>query len=105
MHSTASNIRRQPLSIDRRRQLLLSLGLAMLFLVAVLLGSIHHHHDLQDHPNCAICAVAHHPGIEPAAPAPPAVYPPALPVLFGLLVPAAVIARPTSTLRSRAPPC
>jgi len=104
MHSISPTIRRHPLSKNRRRQLLLSLGLAVLFLVAVLLGSIHHHHDLQDHPNCAICVVAHHPGIETAAPSPPAVFPPALPVLFGLLVLAAVFARPNTTLRSRAPP-
>ena len=104
MLSTSPNIRRQPLSRNRRRQLLLSLGLALLFLVAVLLGSIHHHHDQQDHPNCAICAVANHPGIETAAPSPPAIYPPTLPALFSLLALAAVIARPTSTLRSRAPP-
>lgn len=104
MHSPSPDIRRQPQSRNRRRQLLLSLGLAFLFLVAVLLGSIHHHHDLQDHPNCAICAVTHHPGMETAAPSPPAVYPPALPTLFGLLVLAAAIVRPTSALRSRAPP-
>jgi hypothetical protein len=104
MHYTSPNIRRQPLFKSGRRHLLLSLGLVFLFLVAVLLGSIHHHHDLQDHPNCAICAVAHHPGIETAAPSPSAVYPPELPALGSLLILVAVIARPNTILRSRAPP-
>jgi hypothetical protein len=103
MHSIPPNIRRQAPSRNARKRLLLSLGLALHFLVAVLLGSIHHH-DLQDHPNCAICAVANHPGIEIAAPSLPTVYPQALPALFSLLVLATVIACPTSTLRSRAPP-
>jgi hypothetical protein len=33
--------------------------LSIMMLAAVLLGSLHHHEDDQDHPDCSICAVAH----------------------------------------------
>jgi hypothetical protein len=42
-------------------------------IVAVLLGSFHHHDDEQDHPDCSICAVAHH---QPSAVAVITVYTP-----------------------------
>ncbi|MDD2852381.1 MAG: hypothetical protein PHY09_10865 [Desulfuromonadaceae bacterium] len=37
-----------------------ALTLSGMMIVAVLLGSFHHHDDLDDHPDCSICAVAHH---------------------------------------------
>jgi len=32
----------------------------MLFFCTQLHSVIHHHNDLEDHPDCAVCAVAHH---------------------------------------------
>jgi hypothetical protein len=81
----------------------LSLGLALLLLFAVLLGGAHHH-DLHDHPDCAVCAATHHAAAETLAPPSPAIHPPALPALFAPLVLTNVIAPLTSVLRSRAPP-
>lgn len=37
-----------------------ALLLSSLMIAAVLLISFHHHDDEQDHPDCSICAVAHH---------------------------------------------
>jgi len=32
----------------------------MLFFCTQLHAVVHHHNDLEDHPDCAVCAVAHH---------------------------------------------
>lgn len=89
----------------RRGQLLLPLAVAGLFFLAVVLGAFHHHEDLTNHPNCAICAVAHH---APAVTvAPPTLVAITLPQLSTLIVPpllTVVLTRPTTSLRSRAPP-
>jgi hypothetical protein len=59
-------------SLSCRR--LTAFSLAVLMLLSVLLGSMHHHTDGHDHPDCSICAVAHH---QPAASASiPAYIPP-----------------------------
>ena len=94
-HATADN---------RRMRLLLSLGLALLLFFAAAFGRLHNHHDLADHPDCAVCAAASHAGTTSARPTLPAVPLPALPVLFALLVLTVPVFRPASLLRSRAPP-
>jgi hypothetical protein len=82
----------------------LSLGLVLVMLFAVILGSAHHH-DQEDHPDCAICFVVHHAASETSAPpSPPAIFLSALPALFAPLVLAVPVVRPTSLQRSRAPP-
>ena len=43
---------------DGRR--FIAVVLSCLMLAAVLFSSIHYHNDEQDHPECSICAVAHH---------------------------------------------
>lgn len=43
-------------SLAGRARSLLALGLAVLTLLAVFHGSFHQHRDLDDHPECAVCA-------------------------------------------------
>lgn len=91
-------------SAGNRRSSFFALGLAILLLVAVNLGSLHHHHDLQAHADCAVCLAVHHSPVEAAG----------LPSLqlqlpFSYLLPiitlsVAVIARRTATINGRAPP-
>jgi hypothetical protein len=76
-----------------------------MLLFAAILGSFHHHHDLAEHPDCAVCAFVCQPNtLKPAGPALVAILPPILPVLFALLVLTLPAVRPTFPLRSRAPP-
>jgi len=87
-----------------RAHFLLSLTLAWVLFFAVVSVSFHHHGDLADHPDCAICAVAQHTGVEPFSPIPAVVGPAVPPSLFTLLVLSVPEFRPVSLRRSRAPP-
>jgi|GEM_PF-3077208 len=83
----------------------LALCLATLLLLVAVLGSFHHHHDLADHPDCAVCAFVHHAdATAPACPTLATLILPALPLLFVLQVLAPPAGRTASLLRSRAPP-
>lgn len=42
-----------------RKHMLLALGLAGLLLAASLLSVAHHHHDLDEHPDCSVCSFIH----------------------------------------------
>lgn len=86
------------------RRPLLCLGLALLLFIAAACGSLHNHHDLADHGDCAICAVAHQPAATPASPALAGIPAAAMPVLLALPVLRAPVFGPISLLRSRAPP-
>lgn len=94
-HAIVNNGRMRPL---------LSLGLALLLFIAAALGGLHNHHDLADHPDCAVCAASHQAEAAPVGLPLPVIPPAALPVLFALLVLTAPVFRPASLLRSRAPP-
>jgi hypothetical protein len=93
------------LPLGNRRISSFALGLALLLLVAVNLGSLHHHHDLQAHADCAVCLVVHHSPVE-AAGLPSLQLPLPFPYLL-LFFPlsAAIISRRPSTINGRAPPC
>jgi hypothetical protein len=97
-HASADNGRMRPLGP------LLSLGLALLLFFAAALGSFHNHHDLADHPDCAVCAASHQADAAAVGLPLPALSPAAPPVLFALLVLTVPLFRPASLLRSRAPP-
>lgn len=84
---------------------LLALFLSVLMPVAVLLESLHHHEDEQDHPDCAVCAVAHHHSADTAVPPPLALsLPTASPALFVPIIPLVISARIIHSQRNRAPP-
>lgn len=84
---------------------LLALFLSVLMLVSVLLGSFHHHEDEQDHPDCAVCAVAHHHSADEAVPPPLALsLPTASPALFVPVIPAVITTRIIHSQHNRAPP-
>ena len=86
-------------------QRLLPLAAAGLFFLAVVLGAFHFHEDLTTHPDCAICAVAHH---APAVTVPPPtlvdITLPELPAQFASPYLTVGITHPPTSLRSRAPP-
>ena len=92
-------------SAGNRRSSFFALGLAILLLVAVNLGSLHHHHDLQAHADCAVCLVVHHSPVEAAGlPSLQLLLPFSYLLLFFPLS-AAIISRRPSTINGRAPPC
>jgi hypothetical protein len=83
----------------------LALFLSVLMLVAVLLGSFHHHADELDHRDCAICVVAHHHNAGAAAPYPVTLHlPTSYPTLFIPIILAALVIRSIHSPRDRAPP-
>ena len=82
-----------------------ALLLSGLLLVAVVMGSYHPHSDEQDHPDCSICAVAHHHQADSALSHPPALrLPAAYFTLFFTLILAPVSRRLIHPQRNRAPP-
>lgn len=82
-----------------------ALVLSFILLIAMLLGSFHHHDDELDHPDCAICAVAHHHSADAAAPYPVTLHLPAsYPALFIPIALAALVTRSIHSPRNRAPP-
>jgi hypothetical protein len=83
----------------------IALVLSVLLLAAVLLGSVHHHGDGDDHPDCAVCAVVHHHSADAAVPAPVLLrLPVAIATLFLLRPPAAIAGRTNRSQHDRAPP-
>jgi len=87
-----------------RVKYLLSFSLVLLVFFAAILGGFHHHHDLNDHPDCAVCAAVHIQGTAPDSPTLHEIILPIQPVQLPLLVLTVPVFRPTSHLRSRAPP-
>jgi hypothetical protein len=85
-------------------QLLLSLALSLVLLMAVSLGPLHHHEDGDNHPDCAICATAQHVADELVSPLFFAVPLLLLPMLFIPWVLATQPVKPVASIRSRAPP-
>jgi len=79
-------------------------SLAMVLLLAVVLGSFHHHSDLVSHHDCAVCAAAHVSSTAPDSPAIPEIILQDQPLQFPLLILSVPVFRPASHLRSRAPP-
>jgi len=74
-------------------------------LVAVVLGSYHHHSDGQEHTGCSICAVVQHNQADSALPHPPALHlPAAYFTLFFPVILAAINCRTIHSPRNRAPP-
>lgn len=100
------NILPQPRSRNGQTHFVCSLAFVLLILVALVLGNghRHHHNDLQNHPDCAICAAADHFVADTIAPISLAAQLPGFTALFAIPVQAAFIIRSTTTLHSRAPP-
>jgi hypothetical protein len=82
----------------------ISFNLALILVFAVILGSIHHHHDLEDHPDCSICMAAHCAPAIKTVPLLPAIRRPALPELIVQPVANVPVSRPIPTFSGRAPP-
>jgi hypothetical protein len=81
-----------------------AVSLVLVMFLAVVLGSFHHHSDLATHHDCAVCAAAHVSSTAPDSPTLPEIVLPVHPVPLPLLVLSIPVFRPTSHLRSRAPP-
>ena len=83
----------------------IAMTLAAACLLLVVLSSFHHHPDLNDHPECGICTLAHQVGSVVASPVLQPVVLPILPLRYLCRVAALPAAEPSPILRSRAPPC
>ncbi|HIJ97381.1 MAG TPA: hypothetical protein HPP94_16945 [Desulfuromonadales bacterium] len=82
----------------------IAMALSVVMLAAVLLGSFHHHSDEKDHPDCSICAVAHHQ--KSCVANAPTYNPPIRSVVITNFIPYAPLVQSSisTTRQSRAPP-
>jgi hypothetical protein len=82
----------------------LSIGAVLIIVLTVLITGFHHHRDLQDHPECTICAAVYH---APALTSAPLVLAVLWIVLPGLVLPPIAgipVQRPTLLPPCRASP-
>ncbi|BCS53213.1 hypothetical protein [Geobacter sp. SVR] len=82
-----------------------ALLLSFLLTAAMVLSAFHHHADEQDHPDCSICAVAHHHSADTAVAHRVLLsLPVEFPTLFTSAVPTAPAAKAPLLPHNRAPP-
>lgn len=76
----------------------------LLFLCSQLHAVMHHHDDLEDHPDCSICAVAHHQSADSALPLPYSIPTPIIGQLQSSFTVILCTISAPETYPSRAPP-
>jgi hypothetical protein len=76
----------------------------LLFLCTQLHAVIHHHDDLDDHPDCSICSVAHHQSADSTMPLPYTIPTPIIGLIISLFTAVLMISSAPKTYPSRAPP-
>ena len=76
----------------------------VLFLCSQLHAVIHHHDDLDDHPDCSICAVAHHLSIDCTIPLPYIIPTPIISQIKDIFTVVLIASSAPQTYSSRAPP-
>ena len=82
----------------------LALFMSVLMLVALLLGSFHHHDDLDDHPDCSICAVTHHQVADSTIPLPYTIPTPIISRVIFIFTVVLIASSAPHTYSGRAPP-
>jgi hypothetical protein len=76
----------------------------LLFLCSQLHSVIHHHDDLDDHPDCSICAVAHHQSGDSTIPSPYIIPAPIINQAIFFFTVVLIASSAPTTYPSRAPP-
>lgn len=83
----------------------LAMLVLLLFLSTQIHSVIHHHDNLDDHPDCSICAVAHHQSADLSSPAPSFNTPaPIISLLQAFFTEVLITSFAPDTYPSRAPP-
>lgn len=78
----------------------------LLFLCAQIHSVVHHHHDgLDDHPDCSVCAVAHHQSADHSLPVPFITPAPIISQVKSFFTVLLIISSAPNSYPSRAPPC
>lgn len=76
----------------------------LLFLSTQLYAVIHHHDDLNDHPDCSICAVTHHQVADSTIPTPYTIPAPIISLITLFFTAVLIISSAPKSYPSRAPP-